>query len=409
MEFSQRTVSKGVWCSDSAQCGPLQRTIAHLEKVWRGVRPDGKEWHVEQGGVDGLWVCPEFLSLEEVQVLRTVFNAHNNWSMYNWGNVGRHNELASVLQRIDFGVEEMTAEGVAAARSSVQPIGELQQALITLLEERMRAAFGRVAWGGEEGPTHPDCRPNMLQFTRIAPGTCLGNHFDRRDKWDEGIASIAWGEAPGHRDPRGDEVRPRLAADRARLCRPRPMRGRQINGRGSRALGFPCLLAARRRARCKSCAHSAARPVVRVRAQWLLRMQCGPNGPGQKEVTRTIPPGAAYILSGVAQGRTGFCEQRRVAHNMCSCCWTHGIWNEASMHTRESITMRVFDTEWGRDVVLCAVAVVESDDDEEQGEGAAEGGTEGEGGGEGGGGEDAGADADAPLALVAEVVAAESE
>ena len=95
------------------------------------------------------------------------------------------------------------------------------------------------------------------------------------------------------------------------------------------------------------------------RRQWLLRMQCGPPGPGQKEVTCTIPPGSAYILSGVAQGRTQVCEQRKVAHNMCSCCWTHGIWNEASHHTRESITLRVFDTEWGRDVILNAVEVVE--------------------------------------------------
>ena len=71
----------------------------------------------------------------------------------------------------------------------------------------------------------------------------------------------------------------------------------------------------------------------------------------------TLPPGSAYILSGVAQGRTQVCEQRKVAHNMCSCCWTHGIWNEASAHTRESITLRVFDTEWGRDIILNAVAV----------------------------------------------------
>ena len=89
----------------------------------------------------------------------------------------------------------------------VQPIGELQQTLISLLEARMREAFGAVAWGGPAGPPHPDCRPNMLQLTRIAPGTCLGNHFDRRDKWDEGIASIAWSEEHGHNDPRGDEVR----------------------------------------------------------------------------------------------------------------------------------------------------------------------------------------------------------
>jgi hypothetical protein len=85
-------------------------------------------------------------------------------------------------------------------------VGELQQQLISLLEARLRAAFGPTAWGGEE-EVSPDVRPNMLQFTRIAPGTCLGNHFDRRDKWEEGIASIAWSETAGHHDPRGDEVR----------------------------------------------------------------------------------------------------------------------------------------------------------------------------------------------------------
>ena len=89
-------------------------------------------------------------------------------------------------------------------------------------------------------------------------------------------------------------------------------------------------------------------------------MQCGPPGASQKEETCTIPPGAAYILTGVAQGRTNFCSMRKVAHNMCSCCWTHGIWNEGSVHTRESITLRVFNTEWGREeeVILEAVEVV---------------------------------------------------
>ena len=99
-------------------------------------------------------------------------------------------------------------------------------------------------------------------------------------------------------------------------------------------------------------------------------MQSGPAGANQREVTRTIPPGAAYILTGVAQGRTAVCEQRKVAHGMCSCCWTHGIWNEGSALTRESITMRVFDSEWGRDVILNAVEVVEAvegdDDDDDE-------------------------------------------
>ena len=91
-------------------------------------------------------------------------------------------------------------------------------------------------------------------------------------------------------------------------------------------------------------------------------MQCGPAGPGQREVTATIPPGAAYIIAGVAQGRTNVCEMHRVAHAMCNCCWTHGVWNEGSSLTRESITLRVFDTEWGREIVLNAVEVVEADE-----------------------------------------------
>ena len=176
--WNNRTMSKGVWCSDSAQCGPLQRTIRRLERVWRGPRPtSGPPVGIcEKGPVDGLYIVTDFLSIEEVELLRDLFSAHHGWAMYNWGNVGRRNELASVLQRIDFGLPEMTAEGVAASGSNgtqVQPIGELQQHVISLLEMRMRAHFGEVAWGGED-PT-PEHRPNMLQFTRIAPGTCFGS------------------------------------------------------------------------------------------------------------------------------------------------------------------------------------------------------------------------------------------
>ena len=225
--WNNRTMSKGVWCSDSAQCGPLQRTIRRLERVWRGPRPtSGPPVGIcEKGPVDGLYIVTDFLSIEEVELLRDLFSAHHGWAMYNWGNVGRRNELASVLQRIDFGLPEMTAEGVAASGSNgtqVQPIGELQQHVISLLEMRMRAHFGEVAWGGED-PT-PEHRPNMLQFTRIAPGTCLGNHFDRRDKWEEGIASIAWGQAPGQEDSRGDPVRACMHA-----CIPHTMHARALS------------------------------------------------------------------------------------------------------------------------------------------------------------------------------------
>ena len=308
----------------------------------------------KKGPVDGLYIVTDFLSIEEVELLRDLFSAHHGWAMYNWGNVGRRNELASVLQRIDFGLPEMTAEGVAASGSNgtqVQPIGELQQHVISLLEMRMRAHFGEVAWGGED-PT-PEHRPNMLQFTRIAPGTCLGNHFDRRDKWEEGIASIAWGQAPGQEDSRGDPVR-------ACAC----MHAYRTQCMRLALLPLLFLL--------------TARPFVRL---FRLSLVCAvgaqdavrPARHRPKETLTTIPPGSAYILTGVSQGRTGFCSQRKVAHNMCSCCWTHGIWNEESVHTRESITMRVFDTEWGRDIILNAVEVVAvevADDDEEVGGGA---------------------------------------
>lgn len=277
--------------SDTAHCGPLQRTLVQLRNVWRGGSIDGHTWGVEEGPVSGMYICREFLSLDEVRVLRQLFHAHRGWTMYNWGSVGKRAELASVLQRIDFGVPEMTAEGVAAAENLVQPIGELQRSLIHMLEGRMRAAFGPPAWGGvvqDKGPSRPPpLSVNMMQFTRIAPATCLGNHFDRRDKWQEGIASVAWGSEEGFSDARGDD--------------------------------------------------------------WTLQMQRGPNGPSQETLRMTLPPGAAYILTGSAQGRTGVCPERRVAHEMCSCCWTHGVWNETSAITRQSITMRVYNQHWGRD------------------------------------------------------------
>ena len=101
--------------------------------------------------------------------LRRLFSAHQGWAMYNWGSVGKNGgvgkngDLASMLERIDFGPAEMQArcsemhrssatpphgrlqpyptgatpslhdtphqaEGVAAAKSFIQPVGELRQA-----------------------------------------------------------------------------------------------------------------------------------------------------------------------------------------------------------------------------------------------------------------------------------------
>lgn len=116
--------------------------------------------------------------------------------MYEWGSVGRKNELSSVLQRLDFGLPDMTPEGVAAARSSTQPVGEPQQRIIEMLEGRLRCVFKR-------GTLWHECEVNMIQFSQIPGGQCLGHHHDRRDKWQEGIASVAWSSSTGEDDERG--------------------------------------------------------------------------------------------------------------------------------------------------------------------------------------------------------------
>ena len=288
--WSQRIATKKQWSTDSDVRGPLQRTLERLLRVFRPPSAEafpGELWKAEAGPVDGVLVVRDFLDIAEVRTLRLLFAGSHPWGLYNWGNVGLKQELASVMQRIDFGLPEMTAEGVAAVKSSTQPLGELQLQVISLLEMRLRRAFGTFAWGGEGDGAPPALSPNMMQFTRIAPATCLGNHFDRRDKWQEGIASIGWSEGVGFdSDPRGDPYK--------------------------------------------------------------LQMQLGPPGVGQKTVAYNMPAGSAYIMGGHAQGRTEVCKKRCVAHASCQCCWTHGIWNETSQHVRQSITLRCFDTEWGR-------------------------------------------------------------
>ena len=257
----------GAAASDGhAARGPLHRTVSRLSAAWQATqkardapqaRGGGPRWAVEPGPVEGLWLCRDFISAEETACLRDLFAAHDGWTMYNWGNVGRKSELASVLSRIDFGQQEMTAEGVAAARSTVQQLTQLQDEVMGLLSRRLREAFRPTI------PTLWPKLPNMLQFSRIAPDTCLGNHFDRRDKWAEGIASIGWSEAAGRDDPRGDP--------------------------------------------------------------WELCMQLGPTGKLKATERLSVPAGTAYVLSGVAQGRTEVCKRSCVAHESCTCCWTRAL------------------------------------------------------------------------------------
>lgn len=285
---------------EGAQRGPLQRVLGCAGSVWRGVaqlKAGSGACRVERNvhGVPGLHVCYDFLSEAEVCWLRRFFTAHHSWALYNWGSigkgggVGRDGDLASVLERIDFGPREMSAEGVAAARSHTQPMGECRQRVVDLLVARLRNAFGEAQlWAeGEEG-SEGSSSPNMMQLTRIPPGRCLGNHFDRRDKWAEGIASVAWGEAAVPGDARGEP--------------------------------------------------------------WTLCMQQGVNkGKELRTVEVVLPPGSAYVLTAQAQGRTGWCQRRAVAHEACSCCWTHGIWNKDAKTVRQSITLRVYREDWGRE------------------------------------------------------------
>ena len=84
----------------------------------------------------------------------------------------------------------------------------------------------------------------------------------RRDKWKEGIASVAWSELPSEDDMRGEE--------------------------------------------------------------WHLNMEIGPSK-APKVVQVPMPPGSAYVLMGPAQGCTRHCERRSVGHAKCNCCWTHGV------------------------------------------------------------------------------------
>ena len=135
-------------------------------------------------------MCHGFLSTGEVLWLRRLFSAHQGWAMYNWGSVGKNGgvgkngDLASMLERIDFGPAEMQArcsemhrspatpphgrlqpyptgatpslhdtprqaEGVAAAKSFIQPVGELRQACSLVITPcRHHPTCGRAAAGG---------------------------------------------------------------------------------------------------------------------------------------------------------------------------------------------------------------------------------------------------------------------
>jgi len=118
-----------------------------------------------------------------------------------------------------------------------------------------------------------------VQFTKIGVTSKIANHFDRRDKWLEGIASVAWSELPCEGDLRGEA--------------------------------------------------------------WSLCMQIG-SGKEKRSVRVPMQPGSAYVLMGAAQGVTRVCKRKCVGHSACGCCWTHGVDMEVGASvTRHSMTLRV--------------------------------------------------------------------
>ena len=107
-------------------------------------RPSGA-WKLEHDarGVEGL-VIENFLDDAEVEALHTVMGAHRAWRHYAYGSVGRHGELDSVVQRIDFG-RARCARGVVGA-----PMWRLGPMRGDALDGRRAAAVG-VPRGGAVG------------------------------------------------------------------------------------------------------------------------------------------------------------------------------------------------------------------------------------------------------------------
>lgn len=61
--------------------------------------------------MSGLNICTNFLDPKEVEALRTLVGSHRAWAQYTYGSTGRHGELASMVQRIDFGPANLPPEG----------------------------------------------------------------------------------------------------------------------------------------------------------------------------------------------------------------------------------------------------------------------------------------------------------
>lgn len=271
------------------------------------------------GGVRGLHVCHGLLAPDEVRALRLLFDAHKCWAQYIYGTsqvVPERADLNSVLQRIDFGPVGCMPEGVVASQSPMWPIGAARTRLLALLQARVRSVFGqRLPWDDAEHAA------DMMQFTQMRPNEELAPHYDSRDRWGEGIASMAWGQ-----------VR-RLASDAPRArCPLRAARCALARTRTRRLTRGPRAPAAQ--------GEGLERPEGEP---WTLMMRRGSARAPHDCVDVPLPPGTGYILTREAQGRTEHCAAGKVAHQRCSCCWLHGVQTKRDgFVARQSVTIRVY-------------------------------------------------------------------
>ena len=68
-------------------------------------------------------------------------------------------------------------------------LGHERAELLAMVGDRLRHVFASSSlW--------TDTQPDTVQLTKIGATQRIANHFDRRDKWLEGIASLAWSELP---------------------------------------------------------------------------------------------------------------------------------------------------------------------------------------------------------------------
>ena len=259
--------------SDPSDTKLLREACAELRRVWNGVAPSG-EWSLVQNPSDvtGLLIVKDFLNAAEVEALRSIFGSHRAWEQYAWhgNNGGSYGGLADVVQRIDFGPNDLRGDNTG---SPMWRLGSLRAEMLSLLGERLRHVCEAAGlWSGTQ--------PDTMQLTKMGPAQKLANHHDRRDRWQEGIASVVWSELPAESDLRGDE--------------------------------------------------------------WTLVMEKGTKRETKTQVKLEMPPGCAYILTGAAQGATRVCERRCTGHKRCECCWTQGVRvSSGAIGARQSLTLRV--------------------------------------------------------------------